>query len=146
MTTRTHAPLVRGSQDVMVGQGLLLWSTERLLPFTAPRNPSLTYSPEARPLLTPFRRWALRSMFEAAIAEGGNALLADAGVDGWLAPADESEPELVLNLLVDGSWDDVREIERRVMARIAGQMEAWSEAERQDYAHMIYLSVGPISP
>ena len=129
-----------------MGQGLLLWSREWLLPFTRPRNPSLTLTPEARSLLSPFRKRALRMMFDAALASGEGALLAEASVDGWLAPADESEPELILNLLVDGSWDDVRETERRIMARVTEEMEAWSEAERQDYAHMIYLSVGPVSP
>ena len=111
-----------------------------------PRTPNLAMTPEARALLTPFRKRALRMMFDAAIASGGDRLLAEASVDGWLAPAEESDPELVLNLLVDGSWDDVREVENRVIARATDQIQAWSEAERKDYAHMIYLSVGPVSP
>lgn len=106
----------------------------------------LVITPEARSLLTPFRKRALRMMFDAAVASGGDRLLAEAGVDRWLAPAEESDPELVLTLLVDGSWDDVREVENRVIARATEQMQAWSEAQRKDYAHMIYLSVGPVSP
>ena len=122
------------------------WSAERLLPFGMPRATTLAMTPEARALLTPFRKRALRMMFDAAVASGGDRLLDEAGVDRWLAPAEESDPELVLTLLVDGSWDDVREVESRVIARAAEQMQAWSEAERKDYAHMIYLSVGPVSP
>ena len=136
----------RNMQDIVVSRSPSPWSPERLLPYAMPRTPNLAIMREARALLTPFRRRTLRTMFDAALELGGASLLAEASVDAWLAPAEESDPELVLNLLVDGSWGDVREMESRVIARIAEQFQAWSEEERKDYAHMIYLSVGPLSP
>ena len=126
----------------MVDRRLRLW----FLPLALPQNPPLIFTPEAQTLLTPFRKRALLMMFNAALASGGDKLVNAASVDRWMAPAEESEPELVLNLLVSGSWDDVRKVRRRVVDRIVQQMASWSESERQDYAHMLYFSVGPVSP
>lgn len=100
--------------------------------------PRLTISTSAHAVLTPFRKRALRMMFDAAVETGG-AKLTQAEVDVWSA----DDPSLDLSLVVEGSWDDSVEVREAVLSVIAARSSSWSEEERQDFGRMLHFSVSP---
>ena len=110
----------------------------------APRlSVPLEVTPEARPLLTPFRERTFRAMHEAALEDGGAEIIVSAAIVLRESPPD-FDPDLTLFYEVDASWEKAFEVERRIIRRVTDVLfPSWSEAERSDYARLLGCSVIP---
>lgn len=98
---------------------------------------------EARERMTPFRERTFRTMYDAAMADGGSDVLASATVILRESLQDEDEDLLSLACWMDGSSDDADKAHRRIVSRILDLFPMWTEAECEDYARMISFSVNP---
>ena len=110
---------------------------------TRPSVP-LEVTPEARPLLTPFRERTFRAMHEAALEDGGAEVIVNAAIVRLDPISPDLETEITLFCEVDASWEKAFEVQRRITLRVANDLfPSWSEAERGDYAQWIGWSVIP---
>ena len=108
------------------------------------RSVPLEVTPEARPLLTPFRERTFRAMHEAALEDGGAEIIVSAAIVLRESPSPDFDPDLTLFCEVDASWEKAFEAKRRIIRRVTDVLfPSWSEAERSDYARLLGCSVIP---
>ena len=119
--------------------------TQAAAPTKAPRRSvPLEVTPEARPLLTPFRERTFRAMHEAALEDGGAEIIVSAAIVRLDPISPDLETELSLFCEVDASWEEARKAQRRITLRVANDLfPTWSDAERGDYSRWIGWSVIP---
>ena len=103
----------------------------------------LEITPEAHEQLTPFRERTFRAMYDAAMADGGAEVIENATIILRDSLHDEDEAVLSLACWMDSSWEDAEKVHRRIVARILDLFPTWTEAECEDYAHMVSFSVNP---
>ena len=58
-------------------------------------------------------------------------------------PDEEDSLVLSLNLIVDSDWEEVRELERQIEARLTERSKSWSESEWDDFCRNIHLYMVP---
>lgn len=109
------------------------------------RAAPLEITPEAREWLTPFRERTFRAMYDAAIADGGAEVIASAQLVFEQPIWGELDDTLSLACWVDGTREEAQQVEQRISVCISALHQAWSEAERADYAHIITFAA-PLLP
>ncbi len=108
------------------------------------RTPSrLHFTSGARPLLTPFRLFAFRTIHEIACRELGSTLKS-ATVFAYYDHYEPVPPILMLTFVADVDryeWSRARKAitKAEVMAALS-----WTEAEKADSAKMIYFQIVPL--
>ena len=119
--------------------------TQAAAPTKAPqRSVPLEVTPEARPLLTPFRERTFRAMHEAALEDGGAEVIVSTAIVRLDPISPDLETEISLFCEVDAPWERAFEVQRRITRRVANDLfPSWSEAERGDYSRWIGWSVIP---
>ena len=105
----------------------------------------LEITPEAREQLTPFRERTFRAMYDAAMADGGAAVIMSAQVIFEQPIWGELDDTLGLVCWVDGTWDEAEVIRHRVTDRMLALRPTWSKKELADYIHMIWFDA-PLIP
>lgn len=97
---------------------------------------------EATSMRTPFRDEALNYIYRTALrlSEGQ---LRSASVLTLDYPDEEVSLALSLNLVVDGDWEFVRQLERQIEVHLIERSESWSESEWDDFCKNIHLYVVP---
>ena len=110
---------------------------------TKSRTRQLTFTPEAKELLTPFRKYALEKVFQFACRELGSSL-ETADVSAYCEYDDPGTPILLLNLFadIDGhEWDKARKaITKSEMEEAA----SWTDAEREDWSKTVCFFLWPL--
>ena len=103
----------------------------------------LSFEPEAKKLLTPFRKHALEKLFEIGCRELGSSLKS-AGISMEHAYDEPAPPVLALTFVADL---DRHEWSRARMAITEAQVEmewSWPDAQRQDWQKSVYFSLFPL--
>ena len=114
-------------------------------PTKAPRRSvPLEVTPEARPLLTPFRERTFRAMHEAALEDGGAEVIVSAAIIRRDPISPDLETELSLACWVDAPWEEARKVHARIVQRLVGLHPLWTEAERKDSIRWIHFSATPV--
>ena len=114
-------------------------------PTKAPRRSvPLEVTPEARPLLTPFRERTFRAMHEAALEDGGAEVIVSAAIVRRDPISPDLETELALVCWVDAPWEEARKVDARIVRRLLDLHPLWTEAERKDYIRWIRYNAPPI--
>ena len=114
-------------------------------PTKAPRRSvPLEVTPEARPLLTPFRERTLRAMHEAAIEDGGAEVIVSAAIVRLDPISPDLGTELSLVCRVDAPWEEARKMDARIVQRLMDLHPLWTEAERADYIRWIHYDAMPV--
>ena len=110
---------------------------------TKSRTRQLTFTPEAKELLTPFRKYALEKVFEIGCSELGSALQSAIVLvddDHW----EPASPTLVLSFAadIDGSeWYRTF----RAMLKVTHEMQSsWPNEKRQDWRRNVHISLIPL--
>ena len=108
------------------------------------RSVPLEVTPEARPLLTPFRERTFRAMHEAALEDGGAEIIVSAAIIRRDPISPDLETELALACWVDAPWEEARKVDARIIRRIVDLDLLWTQAEREDYLRWIHFSATPL--
>lgn len=98
---------------------------------TTHRPAPLEIRPEARPLLTEFIESILRSLYDAAMSDGGADVIAQAYVYAH-EPHEEDSASAALACWVDGTESDQQKTWGRMVRHEAAMWQSWSAAEREE--------------
>ncbi len=91
---------------------------------------------------TPFREEALNYIYRTALKLSDNRLRS-AAVLPLDYPDEEVSPVLSLNLVVDGDWELVRHIERKLEGHLIQKSKTWTESEWDDFCRNIHIFLVP---
>ncbi len=111
-------------------------------PATRPDAPPLTFTSEAKALLTPFREETLNYIYQKAVElvgerlESALAYSMDDLSGQWTDTLD-------LALRLDGNWNEIRDLERRLDEAVDKLSASWSAEELDDYLKYIYFAAIP---
>lgn len=97
---------------------------------------------EATSMRTPFREEALNYIYRTALKLSDNRLRS-AAVLPLDYPDEEVSPVLSLNLVVDGDWELVRHIERKLEGHLIQKSKTWTESEWDDFCRNIHIFLVP---
>ena len=97
---------------------------------------------EATSMRTPFRVAILNYIYHTALIMSGGRLQS-ATVLALDYPDEEDSLVLSLNLIIDSDWEEVRELERQIEARLTERSKSWSESEWDDFCRNIHLYMVP---
>ena len=97
---------------------------------------------EATSMRTPFREEVLNYIYSSALRLS-KGQLQSATVLALDYPDEESSLVLSLNLVLDGGWELVRQLEREIETLITERSKSWTETEWDDFCRNIHLYIVP---
>ena len=103
----------------------------------------LTFTAEAAALRTPFRDYALQTIFELAREELGNKLK-DAVVSMYYDPYEPEPPALALGIAADIEAEEFGTVFRSISNSVFEEKSRWSDAHRKEYAKAIHYDLVPL--
>ncbi len=103
----------------------------------------LQFTPEAKELLTPFRKRALEMLYEIGCKELGLAL-ESAAVAAHYDYSEPVPPILMLTLTADVDRHEWSRSHKAITHAEVKQAASWTDAERADSAKMVYFQLVPL--
>ncbi len=107
------------------------------------RTAQLHFTPEARELLTPFRKHAFEKLYEFGCKELG-AALKSATVDADDSHWEPVPPILMLTFVADVDRYEWSRAHKAITHAEVNQAASWTDAEKADSAKMVYFQLVPL--
>ena len=109
---------------------------------TKSRTRQLTFTPEAKELLTPFRKYALEKIYEFGRRELGDTLMS-ARVSAYYDHYEAAPPYLLLVFVADVDRYEWTRARKAIVKAEVEEASSWTDDEKADSAGMIYFQIFP---
>ena len=103
----------------------------------------LQFTPEAKELLTPFRKHAFEMLYEIGCGELGPAL-ESATVSAYHDYEEPVPPLLMLTFVADVDRQEWSRAHKAITHAEVKRAASWTDAERADSAKMVFFQVIPL--